>query len=51
MRSGRELKHRSALAGAKARQQYQLPIREFERVVMVMGIVQVDLTEARQLLV
>src|SRR6516164_507234 len=48
MRADRQLQHRRALTLAQARDQYHLPIREFQRIVMGHGVVYVDLPEARE---
>src|SRR5262247_3349106 len=45
----RELQHGAVLALAKAGDQDDLPVGEFQRVVMRIGIVEVDLTETRHL--
>ena len=44
----RQLQHGRALTLAQARDQYHLPIREFQRIVMGHGVVEVDLPEARE---
>src|SRR5436190_11469643 len=48
MCSGRQLQHGCTLALAKAREQHQLPVRKFQRIVMGHGVVHVDLPEARK---
>src|SRR6516165_5855595 len=48
MRADRQLQHRRALTLAQARDQYHLPIREFQRIVMGHGVVEVDLPEAHE---
>ena len=45
-----QLQHRRALALAKAREQHQLPVWEFQRVVMGHRVMHVDLPEPRELL-
>jgi hypothetical protein len=50
MRTSRQLKYRCTLAHTQACQQSHLAAGEFERVVMFIGIVQVDLPEARHIL-
>jgi hypothetical protein len=44
----RQLKYRRPLARAQACQQNDLAAREFERVVMLIGIVEIDLSEPRR---
>ena len=44
----RQLQHGRTLTLAQARDQYHLPIREFQRIVMGHGVVEVDLPEARE---
>src|SRR6516165_12108409 len=48
MCSGGQLQYRCALAVAEAREQHQLSIREFQRIVMARGDIHVDLPEASE---
>jgi len=48
MRADRQLQHRRALAFAQAREQHDLPVREFQRIVMDHSVLHVDLPEARE---
>src|SRR5262249_2258807 len=50
MYGDRQLQHRRALALAKAREQNDLPVWEFQRIVMDRGVLHVDLPETRELL-
>src|SRR5439155_18038528 len=43
--SGRQLDHGGVLSRAQAREQHDPPIREFQGVVVRMGVLQVDLAE------
>ena len=44
----RGLSHHRALAFAQAREQHDLPVREFKRIVMDHSVLHVDLPEARE---
>jgi len=44
----RQLQHGRTLTLTQARDQHHLPIREFQRIVMGHGVVEVDLPEARE---
>ncbi len=46
-----KLKHGCALSEAQARQQYDFPAREFQRVVMLMWIIKIEASKARDVLV
>src|ERR1700722_3884660 len=50
MRPCRKLQHCGVLPGAETGQQHHLAVRKFQRVVMVVRIVEVDLLEASDLL-
>src|SRR6516162_3817608 len=50
MCADRQLQHHRALAFAQAREQHDLPVREFQRIVMDHSVLHVDLPEARELL-
>jgi hypothetical protein len=43
-----QLQHGGTLAHTQAREQHHLPVREFKRIVMGHGVVNVDLPEARE---
>ncbi|MGH6767532.1 MAG: hypothetical protein ACRECO_00770 [Xanthobacteraceae bacterium] len=45
-RRGRQLQHGSDLARPQPRYQHDLPVREFQRVMMRVGILKIDLPEA-----
>src|SRR6516164_6083022 len=48
MCADRQLQHHRALAFAQAREQHDLPVREFQRIVMDHSVLHVDLPEARE---
>src|SRR5712672_4136438 len=48
-RVDRELQHGRRLAFAQARHKHELAAREFQRVVMIVRVLEIDLAEARDL--
>jgi hypothetical protein len=50
VRAGGKLQHRGVLPGAQTGQEHHLAARKFERVMVVVRVVEVDLLEARDFL-